>query len=142
MNQGELKAAVFEFLDSQNDLGNVTMKEMRIFVASKLNVVENELKGEVGEQMKQYTTEFSINQKIKNKKNVENNFQTGKFSKLESDLIMITINDFVRTNGVEISDICSHLRIEEEHKQKNFPIWKELYELFPHRTKKVVLINI
>ena len=57
-----------------------------------------------------------------------------KFTKDETALIISHVMEYVRANGLDVSDICRGLQKEQKRGER---IWDELTQLLPNRTKKV-----
>lgn len=60
-----------------------------------------------------------------------------RFSNAESLLIMNTTKEYVRRNGLLISDVCRGLRDIDDKKGRRYPLWEELGKLLKKDKKAI-----
>jgi hypothetical protein len=65
----------------------------------------------------------------------KDNYQLGKFSKQETNIIVDFIHHFIKTNDLTVEDVIPQMRDEDyiPHEGSKPRLWKELAELLPNR---------
>lgn len=140
-----LQRKVYKYLDSVQDLKSITLKDViKNLIEEDINLSRDYFKNELNkEQLKQIIINYrkTILKPITFEHDIDGNiiYKQGKFSKQEHDLIVQAVDDYVKENDMNISDLCSHLRGDDKRHRK---IIKVLREIIPNRDKKVRIIVI
>ena len=137
-----LKGKVYDYLDSIQDLDNITLKDVINYLndIEDLNISSEYFKNKTNkEQLKQIIINYrkSLLEPIVCEYNDDGSiiYKHGKFSKKECDLIRNTVNDYIKENDINISDLCSYVRDDDKRHRK---IFKVLREVIPNRDRKVM----
>jgi len=132
VTESSIRVAVNDFLKRySNDLGDISIKDVRTHVLNELSLPADYFRGERKETIFNIVKYFCASG---GKREAEDEYKEGKFSKAESDLISRVGQDYANERGLTIEDLVSLLNVEQESSKKRYlDLWRHLRQLLPNR---------
>jgi hypothetical protein len=138
VKESTIRIAVFDFLRRYNDLGEISIKDVRTHVAKELSISTDYFKGERKEALFNIITLFRASGGKLRKFSKDDEYKSGKFSKAESDLMLRVGQDYTIERHLKIQDLVSHMNVDggeegEAKAKRHLDLWRDLRQLLPNR---------
>ena len=135
-----LKDAVFSVLKNYSDYETLPFSNLRQHLEQELGLPHKSLreqKGEIMDLVLEYKESSKSEKHVKERgKAFKGGYKTGKYSKIESDIIMTAVQEYMDANGLTPADICPALRETAKWRKYN-DLWESVAELLPDRQATV-----